>query len=218
MTWWPEGDLWSPHQTAQHAESKESPEMGKSEAGEELSMHRAQLWSDKFIKHCRLLTVSRRSGPVREEEQLPGQDRTAQALSESLSQRGNWRESTFQPLHLNSRQIGRKGLSAPRSCHPDNKPQPMRITGKCSMEIARGNEQGKVFLETLPKGESQICSQQFRCLLNKLLLRTAFPQQAFPSFGRTTPALQTNTTPSFGVQIIILFTLCFMKNSSKSIK
>lgn len=182
--------------------------MGKSEAGEELSTHWAQLWSDKFIKHCRLLTVSRRSEPVREEEQLPGQDRTAQALSESLSQRGNWRASTFQPLHLNSRQIGRKGLSALRFCHPDNKPWPMRITGKCSMEIAnvnteaRGNGQGKVFLETLPKGESQIYSQQFRCLLNKPLLRTAFPQQAaFPSFGRTTPALQTNTTPSFGVQI-----------------
>lgn len=188
-------------------------------------MHRAQLWSDKFIKHCRLLTVSRRSGPVREEEQLPGQDRTAQALSESLSQRGNWRVSTFQPLHLNSRQIGRKGLSAPHSCCPD-KPQPMRITGKCSMEIAdvnteaRGNGQGKVFLETLPEGESQICSQQFRCLLNKLLLRTAFPQQAaFLSFGRTTAALQTNTTPSFGVQTIILFTLYHsMKNSLKSIK
>lgn len=188
-------------------------------------MHRAQLWSDKFIKHCRLLTVSRRSGPVREEEQLPGQDRTAQALSESLSQRGNWRASTFQPLHLNSRQIGRKGLSAPHSCCPD-KPQPMRITGKCSMEIAdvnteaRGNGQGKVFLETLPEGESQICSQQFRCLLNKLLLRTAFPQQAaFLSFSRMTAALQTNTMPSFGVQTIILFTLYrSMKNSLKSIK
>ncbi|XP_063209060.1 bile salt-activated lipase-like isoform X1 [Chroicocephalus ridibundus] len=89
--------------------------MGKSEAGDKLSAYWAQLWSDKFIKRCRLLTVSRQSKPVREEEQLPGQDRTAHALSECLSQRGNWRVSTFQPLHLNNRQIGRKGLSALRS-------------------------------------------------------------------------------------------------------
>jgi len=92
--------------------------MGKSEAGEELGVRWAQLWSDKFIKHCRLLTVSRRSEPVREEEQLPGRDRTAHALSGCLSQRGNWRASAFQPLHLNNRQIGRKALSALRCCHP----------------------------------------------------------------------------------------------------
>lgn len=104
--------------------------MGKSEAGEELSLHWPQLWSDKFIKHCRLLTVSQRTGPVREEEQLPGQDRTAQALSERPSQRGNWRVGTFQPLHLNNRQIGRKGLSALCSCHPaiSREPPSMQTT------------------------------------------------------------------------------------------
>lgn len=39
LTCWPKGDLCSPYQTARQAESKESPGMGKSEAGEELSMH-----------------------------------------------------------------------------------------------------------------------------------------------------------------------------------
>lgn len=96
-----------------------------------------------FIKHCRLLTVSRQSGPVREEEQLPGQDRTAHALSECLSQRGNWRVSTFQPLHLNNRQIGRKGLSALCFCHPGIHQQGAPIhtnnPGKCSMRTANMN-------------------------------------------------------------------------------
>lgn len=141
MTCCPKGDLCSPYQMARQAESKESSGMGKSEVGEELSMHWAQLWSDKFIKHCRLLTVSRQRRPVREEEQRPGQDRTAHALSERLSQRGNWREhfpttSSEQQTDWQERPVS-PSLLPPR--HQQGAPIHANNPGKCSMRVANVN-------------------------------------------------------------------------------